>query len=105
MINHNFHNVDTRKTESTVTGRNINLVLSTRGQRALAGVGLEAAVLKRAVPLNGEMFHDRSGNIKKSDYRKQDIIYSIKRKHLNEVLLNGMVLCLNNKKLLTNFLF
>lgn len=41
--------------------------------------------------MNGEMFHDRNGKIKTADYRKEDIIYSIKRKHLNEVLLNGMV--------------
>lgn len=71
------------------------MVLSTRGQKALRGVGLEEAILKRAVPLNGEMFHDINGKIKTAEYRKEDIIYSIKRKHLNEVLLNGIFIKYN----------
>lgn len=82
---------DTRKTENTVTGRNINLVLSARGQKALAGVGLEQAILDKAVPLNGQIYHGRDGLIETFNYRKQDIFYSLRRKHINEILLNGMV--------------
>lgn len=94
---------DTRKTDNTVTGRNINLVLSARGQKALAGVRLEQSVLDGAVPMNGQIYHYRDELIEIFDYRKENIFFSLKRMHINEVLLNGMVSRSMNKKiLLTN---
>lgn len=64
-------------------------MLSARGQKALAGVGLEQEILDGAVPMNGQIYHGLDGLIETFDYRKEDIFYSLKRKHINEVLLNG----------------
>lgn len=72
-------------------GRSINLALSARGRRALAEVGLEDALLNHGIPMSGRMLHDVNGKCKIVPYdaNTNQCIYSVGRKHLNEVLLNG----------------
>lgn len=72
-------------------GRSINLALSARGRRALAEVGLEEALLGHGIPMAGRMLHDLNGKRKVVPYdaNTKQCIYSVGRKHLNEVLLNG----------------
>lgn len=77
--------------EQLVPGRSINLALSARGRRALAEVGLEHELLEHGIPMRGRMLHDRRGRQTFVPYDPVDnqCIYSVSRKHLNEVLLNG----------------
>ncbi|XP_031640865.1 kynurenine 3-monooxygenase-like [Contarinia nasturtii] len=80
---------DIRKIE-LVKGRSINLALSARGRRALAEVGLEDKLLKHGIPMRGRMLHDLAGRTQAVPYdsNTNQCIYSVGRKHLNEVLLN-----------------
>lgn len=72
-------------------GRSINLALSARGRKALAEVGLENKLLDHGIPMYARMIHDRDGNKKVIPYdrRTNQAIYSVGRKYLNEVLLDG----------------
>lgn len=107
---------DIRKAR-VVTGRSINLALSARGRKALAEVSLEDKILADALPMEGRMLHSLSGETRVVPYDKvnkqvslllirlaisivrqhndllpvfSQCIYSISRRHLNEVLLSGM---------------
>ena len=76
------------KTES-LSGRSVNLTLSMRGQEALKAVGLEAAVLKHAIPVYGRMVHEVSGLIYSQAYGTNgQCIYSVNRHNLIQLLLN-----------------
>ncbi|XP_037897101.1 kynurenine 3-monooxygenase isoform X2 [Glossina fuscipes] len=79
------------RTAELVQGRSINLALSQRGRKALAEVGLEDEVLSTAIPMRGRMLHDVKGNtsIVLYDPCTKQCLYSVGRKHLNEVLLNA----------------
>lgn len=79
---------DIRKSE-IIVGRSINLALSTRGRKALRDVGLEEVVLQNCIPMKGRMLHNQKGNLKEVIYDpiKNECIYSVGRKYLNEVLL------------------
>lgn len=79
------------RTSELVQGRSINLALSQRGRKALAEVGLEELVLSTAIPMRGRMLHDIKGNrsVVLYDPCTNQCLYSVGRKHLNEVLLNG----------------
>ncbi|XP_055609789.1 kynurenine 3-monooxygenase [Uranotaenia lowii] len=79
------------RTAELVIGRSINLALSARGRKALAEVGLEEALLDHGIPMKGRMLHDLKGNRKIVPYdaNTNQCIYSVGRKHLNEVLLNA----------------
>uniref|UniRef100_A0A182X709 Kynurenine 3-monooxygenase n=1 Tax=Anopheles quadriannulatus TaxID=34691 RepID=A0A182X709_ANOQN len=79
------------RTAELVIGRSINLALSARGRRALAEVGLEDALLNHGIPMSGRMLHDVNGKCKIVPYdaNTNQCIYSVGRKHLNEVLLNA----------------
>lgn len=79
------------RTAELVVGRSINLALSARGRKALAEVGLEEALLSHGIPMRGRMLHDLKGNCKVVPYdaNTNQCIYSVGRKHLNEVLLNA----------------
>lgn len=72
-------------------GRSINLALSARGRAALAEVGLERELLEHGIPMRGRMLHNPSGvqTCVPYDPVTNQCIYSVSRKHLNEVLLNG----------------
>lgn len=79
------------RTAELVVGRSINLALSARGRKALAEVGLEETLLNHGIPMKGRMLHDLKGNRKIVPYdaNTNQCIYSVGRKHLNEVLLNA----------------
>ncbi|MBM3268219.1 MAG: FAD-dependent monooxygenase [Candidatus Sericytochromatia bacterium] len=77
--------------ESVERGRSINMALSTRGLAALREVGLEEAILERAIPMRGRMIHDRAGRTSLQPYgiHPHECIYSISRNGLNMVLLDA----------------
>ncbi|XP_067632559.1 kynurenine 3-monooxygenase [Eurosta solidaginis] len=79
------------RTAELVQGRSINLALSQRGRKALAEVGLEQEVLSTAIPMRGRMLHDIKGqrSIVPYDPCTHQCLYSVGRKHLNELLLNA----------------
>ncbi|MBK8912725.1 MAG: FAD-dependent monooxygenase [Chlorobi bacterium] len=71
-------------------GRSINLALSTRGLRALEGVGLQAEVLADAIRMPGRMIHALDGSLDFQPYGKVgEAINSISRSGLNIILLNA----------------
>ncbi len=71
-------------------GRSINLALANRGIRALSEVGLQKHVSELLTTMRGRMLHDVSGELTFQPYGKTDdeVIYSISRGDLNELLLN-----------------
>jgi len=80
--------VDMRK-DSISAGRSINLALSDRGWRGLAGVGLADEVKKVAIAMEGRMIHAIDGNLSYQPYGKQgQAIYSVSRGGLNCVLMD-----------------
>ncbi|HYE02854.1 MAG TPA: NAD(P)/FAD-dependent oxidoreductase [Phycisphaerales bacterium] len=76
-------------------GRSINLALSARGIRGLAGVGLAERVLAGAVPMSGRMIHGRAGELTFQAYSKnpEDAINSVSRSGLNLVLIEAAQEC------------
>ncbi|XP_023288066.1 kynurenine 3-monooxygenase isoform X2 [Orussus abietinus] len=73
-------------------GPSIDLALSFRGREALKKVGLEDALISQhGIPMRGRMLHEKDGSLKEVIYDKvqHNCIYSVSRKYLNEVLLNG----------------
>lgn len=72
-------------------GRSINLAVSARGLHALREVGLEEALLRRAVPMRGRMIHAPSGELAFQRYGVDDseCIYSISRAGLNQALMTA----------------
>ena len=73
-----------------VGGRSINLALSTRGLRALEGVGLTDEVRSLCIPMRGRIVHDPQGRTNFQAYGKGDqSINSISRGGLNELLLQA----------------
>lgn len=77
------------RTLEHVVGRSINLALSVRGRSALKAVGLEEEIIENhAIPMYGRMIHDNDGRRRRIFYGKNgQCIYSVGRRHLNEVLL------------------
>lgn len=72
-------------------GRSINLAISTRGLTALRQVGLEDAVLARALLMKGRMIHQVDGEQEFQPYSSDGElgINSISRGELNAVLLDA----------------
>ncbi|XP_055320531.1 kynurenine 3-monooxygenase isoform X2 [Sitodiplosis mosellana] len=90
---HDIHLYEYRediRTVEQVQGRSINLALSVRGRKALAQVGLEQKLLEHGIPMRGRMLHDLNGRTQAVPYdsNTNQCIYSVGRKHLNEILLN-----------------
>ncbi|MFN3343844.1 MAG: FAD-dependent oxidoreductase [Flavobacteriales bacterium] len=70
-------------------GRSINLALSDRGWRGLAGVGISEEIRKVAIPMKGRMMHPVSGELTYQPYGKEEqAIYSVSRGGLNCVLMD-----------------
>lgn len=70
-------------------GRSINLALSDRGWKALAGIGLDKKVKEISLPMKGRMMHSKGGKITFQQYGKDDqAIYSVSRGMLNQIMLN-----------------
>lgn len=80
---------DMRK-EKVTAGRSINLAVSTRGLQALRKVGLEAEILRQAIPMRGRMIHAKDGTLNFQPYGKDDSEYinSISRATLNKLLMS-----------------
>ncbi|HZR11194.1 MAG TPA: NAD(P)/FAD-dependent oxidoreductase [Myxococcales bacterium] len=70
-------------------GRSINLAVSTRGLHALHEVGLDADVLRQAVPMRGRMTHAIDGKLALLPYGQSDRehINSMSRGELNKLLM------------------
>ena len=71
-------------------GRSINLAVSTRGLYALHQVGLDAEVLRQAVPMRGRMVHGGTGELHFLRYGRDDseFINSMSRGELNKLLMS-----------------
>jgi len=70
-------------------GRSINLACSTRGWRALDGIGVGDAVRREAIPMRGRILHDLEGQTSFQPYGTGDqAIYSVSRGGLNEILMD-----------------
>lgn len=79
---------DMRK-ERISAGRSINLALSDRGWRGLAGAGLVDEVKKVAIPMKGRMIHHVDGSMNFQPYGKEgQAIWSVSRGGLNCVLMD-----------------
>jgi kynurenine 3-monooxygenase len=73
---------------SIPAGRSINLAMSDRGLRGLAGVGLEDEIRKICIPMHGRMIHDIKGNTNFQRYGKEgQFINSVSRGELNKLLM------------------
>src|SRR5438132_12902240 len=72
-----------------IAGRSINLAVSTRGLHALNQVGLDADVLREAVPMLGRMTHALDGKLALLPYGRSDreFINSMSRGELNKLLM------------------
>ena len=80
---------DLRKT-GAAGGRSINLAISERGWKGLAGVGLEEAIRKIAIQMPGRMIHDVKGNLNYQAYGKPgQAINSVSRGELNVTLVDA----------------
>jgi kynurenine 3-monooxygenase len=70
-------------------GRSINLVISSRGIRALRQVGLDEVVSRITVPVAGRMMHSVAGELTYQPYGRDDseCNYSVSRGELNRLLI------------------
>jgi kynurenine 3-monooxygenase len=90
---HDVQVFERRPDMRTVTigaGRSINLAVSTRGLYALHQVGLDAEVLRQAVPMRGRMIHGADGDLHFLRYGRDDteFINSMSRAELNKLLMS-----------------
>ena len=70
-------------------GRSINLALSDRGLRALAGVGIADDIRQVGIPMTGRVMHDVLGHLTYQPYGQAgQAIYSVNRGQLNRRLLD-----------------
>ncbi len=74
-------------------GRSINLALADRGTHALAQAGLLDAVRRLVVPMRGRLVHHADGSTSLQPYGRlpNEVIYSISRRELNNVLLDAAI--------------
>lgn len=80
---------DPRKSTNKGGGRSINLALTSRGIKALNGVGLAEKAMEIMVPMSGRSMHPVKGEPSFSPYSKKpnETNNSISRSGLNELLL------------------
>jgi kynurenine 3-monooxygenase len=77
------------RTNRISAGRSINLALSDRGWRGLAGVGVVDEIRKVALPMTGRMMHSVDGKLTYQAYGKEgQAINSVSRGGLNCVLMD-----------------
>ena len=74
-------------------GRSINLALADRGTHALARAGLLDSIRSLVVPMRGRFVHQTDGSSGLQPYGRlpNEVIYSISRRALNNVLLDAAV--------------
>lgn len=81
---------DDMRKSGVIAGRSINLAISDRGWKALAGVELEEEVRKLAIPMHGRMVHAVNGDLNFQPYGKEgQFINSVSRGALNITLMNA----------------
>lgn len=71
-------------------GRSINMTLAARGLQSLARVMDLDRIMEMTIPLQGRLVHNLDGSTKFHPYGKaaHEVIYAIKRDHLNIALMN-----------------
>lgn len=71
------------------SGRSINLAMSTRGWKALDGVGIGDAIREIAIPMDKRAIHAVQGDIAYQKYGMEgESIYSISRGELNRMMID-----------------
>lgn len=89
---HKVHIVERRsdmRTEPISAGRSINLALSDRGLKGLAGAGIDSDILKVAIPMRGRMMHSISGEQTFQQYGMDNqAINSVSRRGINVALMD-----------------
>ncbi|MDI1353365.1 MAG: NAD(P)/FAD-dependent oxidoreductase [bacterium] len=79
---------DMRATQMSA-GKSINLALSDRGWRGLAGVGIADEIKKIAIPMYGRFIHHKDGSNAYQPYGKdKQAIYSVSRADINMKLMD-----------------
>ena len=83
---------DQRKVDAD-SGRSINLALSSRGIKALQHAGTYEKVKPLLIPMRGRMLHQTDGSQQFSAYgqREHEVIYSVPRGELNNLMVNEAV--------------
>ena len=77
------------RTEAIGVGKSINLALSNRGWKALAGVGIDEEVKQMAIPMYKRVMHALDGTLTDQAYGKDgEAIYSVSRGGLNTLLMD-----------------
>lgn len=75
---------------SSYSGRSINLILTSRGMKALRLAGLEREALQLSTPVYGRMMHSKNGDLAYQAYGlENERNLSISRKDLNLFLLQA----------------
>ncbi len=70
-------------------GKSINLALSDRGWRGLAGVGISDEIKKIAIPMYGRYIHNKNNTTAYQPYGKEEqAIYSVSRAEINMRLMD-----------------
>jgi kynurenine 3-monooxygenase len=81
------------RTGAADSGRSINLALADRGTHALERAGLLDAIRRLVVPMRGRFVHQVDGSSGLQPYGRlpNEVIYSISRRGLNNVLLDAAI--------------
>jgi len=76
---------------AAIGGRSINLALAARGIRGLKLAGVLDRVMRFAIPMRGRMVHEHDGAAALQLYgvRPEEVIYSVSRAELNQVLIEA----------------
>ncbi len=84
-----FERNDDPRVEDAEAGRSINLALAARGINALMAAGIYEKVEPMLMPMRGRMVHQANGKAEFMAYGQatNEVIYSVTRSDLNEVLL------------------
>ncbi|MVN76402.1 kynurenine 3-monooxygenase [Hymenobacter sp. HMF4947] len=84
-----FERLPDPRQQGLLGGRSINLALSDRGWRALAGVGVADDIRQVGIPMYRRVMHDGQGQLTFQPYGQENqAIYSINRGNLNCTLLD-----------------
>ena len=84
-----FERLPDPRRQGLLGGRSINLALSDRGWRALAGVGVADDIRQVGIPMYRRVIHDGQGNLTFQPYGQDNqAIYSVNRGSLNCALLD-----------------
>ena len=77
------------RSEKITAGKSINLALSKRGWTALKKAGIDAEVMKIAIPVHKRVMHDINGRLTNQPYGNEgESIYSVSRAKMNLLMMN-----------------